>query len=103
MGRAPAIAFAREGADVAINYLPDEQPDAEEVIGLIEAAGCKAVGILGDLREEAFCQGLASRTIKSLSGIDILVSNVGRQQSHLSILDCRSCPGTPDAYCRYTC
>ena len=87
MGRAAAIAFAREGADVAINYLPDEQPDADEVIALIKAAGSKGFAIPGDIRQEAFCQELVSRAIKSLGGIDILVSNAGRQQSHLSILD----------------
>src|ERR1700742_193475 len=55
MGRAAAIAFAREGADVAINYHPDEQPDADEVVALIRAAGRKAVAIPGDIRKEAFC------------------------------------------------
>jgi NAD(P)-dependent dehydrogenase (short-subunit alcohol dehydrogenase family) len=87
MGRAAAIAFAREGADVAINYLPEEQPDADEVLALIKAAGCKGVGIPGDLRQEAFCQELVARALQSLGGIDILVSNAGRQQSHPSILD----------------
>ncbi|MFN3433891.1 MAG: SDR family NAD(P)-dependent oxidoreductase, partial [Sphingomonas sp.] len=60
MGRAAAIAFAREGADVAINYLPDEQADADEVVALIEAAGRKAVAIPGDLKEEAFCNRLVA-------------------------------------------
>jgi NAD(P)-dependent dehydrogenase (short-subunit alcohol dehydrogenase family) len=87
MGRAAAIAFAREGADVAINYLPEEQSDADEVIALIRAAGGKGIAIPGDLRQEAFCQELVSRAIKGLGGLDILVSNAGRQQSHLSILD----------------
>ena len=87
MGRAAAIAMAREGADVAINYLPEEQPDAEEVLALIKSAGCKGFGIPGDLRQEAFCQELVARAIQSLGGLDILVSNAGRQQSHRSILD----------------
>jgi NAD(P)-dependent dehydrogenase (short-subunit alcohol dehydrogenase family) len=87
MGRAAAIAFAREGADVAINYLPDEQPDADDVIALIRAAGVQGVGIPGDLRQEAFCEELVSRAIKALGGLDILVSNAGRQQAHQSILD----------------
>jgi NAD(P)-dependent dehydrogenase (short-subunit alcohol dehydrogenase family) len=87
MGRAAAIAFAREGADVAINYLPDEQPDADDVIALIHAAGRKGVAIPGDLRQEAFCAELVSRAIKALGGLDILVSNAGRQQAHKSILD----------------
>lgn len=55
MGRAAAIAYAREGADVAINYLPDEEADAKEVIALIEQAGRKGVALPGDLRDEAFC------------------------------------------------
>jgi NAD(P)-dependent dehydrogenase (short-subunit alcohol dehydrogenase family) len=87
MGRAAAIAFAREGADVVINYLPEEQPDADEVLALIRAAGRKGFGIPGDLRLETFCQSLVSRAIQSLGGLDILVSNAGRQQSHKSILD----------------
>jgi NAD(P)-dependent dehydrogenase (short-subunit alcohol dehydrogenase family) len=87
MGRAAAIAFAREGADVVITYLPDEQPDADEVIALLRAAGRKGVGIPGDLRQEAFCKELVAKAIKSLGGLDILVSNAGRQQSNKSILD----------------
>ncbi len=61
MGRAAAIAYAREGADVAINYLPAEEPDAREVIDLIRQAGRKAVAIPGDLRDEAFCRRLVER------------------------------------------
>jgi NAD(P)-dependent dehydrogenase (short-subunit alcohol dehydrogenase family) len=87
MGRAAAIAFAREGADVAINYLIHEQPDADEVLALIRAAGRTGVGIPGDIREESFCEDLVARAIRSLGGLDILVSNAGRQQSHQSILD----------------
>jgi NAD(P)-dependent dehydrogenase (short-subunit alcohol dehydrogenase family) len=87
MGRAAAIAYAREGADVAINYHPDEQPDADEVISLIRKAGQKAYAIPGDIRSEAFCQELVARAVKELGGLDILVSNAGRQQAHKSILD----------------
>ncbi|WP_158796170.1 SDR family oxidoreductase [Pedobacter sp. L105] len=87
MGRAAAIAYAREGADVVINYLPAEEPDAREVIALMKAEGVKAIGIPGDLREEAFCQKLVAEAVKSLGGLDIVVSNAGRQQSHVSILD----------------
>jgi NAD(P)-dependent dehydrogenase (short-subunit alcohol dehydrogenase family) len=87
MGRAAAIAFAREGADVAINYLPYEQPDADEVLSLMREAGVKAVGIPGDLRQESFCQELVARAVEELGGLDLLVSNAGRQQAHDSILD----------------
>ena len=90
MGRAAAIAFAREGADVAINYLPDEEPDAREVVGLIEAAGRKAVALPGDLRDEAFCGELVARAVEELGGLDILVSNAARQQTRESILDVSS-------------
>jgi NAD(P)-dependent dehydrogenase (short-subunit alcohol dehydrogenase family) len=87
MGRAAAIAYAREGADVAINYLPAEEPDAHEVIALIREAGRKAVAIPGDIRDEAFCQQLVQKAVTELGGLDILVSNAGRQQSHPSIAD----------------
>jgi NAD(P)-dependent dehydrogenase (short-subunit alcohol dehydrogenase family) len=87
MGRAAAIAYAREGADVAINYYPTEEPDAQEVIQLIKAAGRKAVPIPGDLRDETFCQKLVEQAIKELGGLDIIVNNAGRQQAHASILD----------------
>jgi NAD(P)-dependent dehydrogenase (short-subunit alcohol dehydrogenase family) len=87
MGRAAAIAFAREGADVAINYLPAEEPDAKEVVGLIRAAGQKAFAIPGDLRDPAFCRRLVADAVRQLGGLDILVSNAGRQQSIPSILD----------------
>jgi NAD(P)-dependent dehydrogenase (short-subunit alcohol dehydrogenase family) len=90
MGRAAAIAYAREGADVAINYFPSEQPDADEVVTLIKAAGRNAVAIPGDLRDEAFCVHLVDEAVKGLGGLDILVSNAGRQQARASILDVSS-------------
>ncbi|POT29219.1 SDR family oxidoreductase [Citrobacter braakii] len=80
IGRAVAIAFAREGADVAINYLPDEEEDAREVVDLIQKAGRKAVALPGDIREETFCQHLVSQVVKTLGGLDILINNAGRQQ-----------------------
>jgi len=87
MGRAAAIAYAREGADVAINYLPAEEPDDKEVIALIKAAGRKGIAIPGDIRDEAFCKRLVDEAVKGLGGLDILVSNAGRQQQRESILD----------------
>jgi NAD(P)-dependent dehydrogenase (short-subunit alcohol dehydrogenase family) len=90
MGRAAAIAYAREGADVAINYFPTEEPDAREVIALIKAEGRKAIAIPGDLRDEAFCVRLVEEAVNKLGGLDILVSNAGRQQSNASILDISS-------------
>ncbi|QJX45561.1 SDR family oxidoreductase [Hymenobacter taeanensis] len=90
MGRAAAIAYAREGADVAINYLPAEEADAKEVIALIKAEGRKAIAIPGDLRDEAFCKRLVADAVRQLGGLDILVSNAARQQQHQSIMDLSS-------------
>jgi NAD(P)-dependent dehydrogenase (short-subunit alcohol dehydrogenase family) len=87
LGRAAAIAYAREGADVAINYYPTEEPDALEVIELIKKEGRKAIAIPGDLRDEAFCVTLVQKAVDGLGGLDIFVSNAGRQQSAESILD----------------
>jgi NAD(P)-dependent dehydrogenase (short-subunit alcohol dehydrogenase family) len=90
MGRAAAIAYAREGADVAINYFPTEEPDAKEVIDLIKAEGRKAIAIPGDLTDESFCQRLVDEAVKGLGGLDILLSNAAMQQTQPSILDVSS-------------
>lgn len=80
IGRAAAIAFAREGASVVINYLPSEQKDADEVIALLTGEGHTVVGIPGDLANEAFCKELVKKTVKELGGIDLLANVAGRQQ-----------------------
>ena len=80
IGAATAIAYAREGADVAIAYLPEEQPDADRIIKAIEDAGRKAVAIPGDLTDEAFCRDLVAQAVDRLGGLDILVNNAGYQQ-----------------------
>jgi NAD(P)-dependent dehydrogenase (short-subunit alcohol dehydrogenase family) len=90
MGRAAAIAFAREGADVAINYFPTEEPDAREVVELIKAEGRMALAIPGDIREEKFCKEMVERAVQGLGGLDILVSNAARQQARESIADVSS-------------
>jgi NAD(P)-dependent dehydrogenase (short-subunit alcohol dehydrogenase family) len=87
MGRAAAIAYAREGADVAINYLPEEELDAREVIQIIKEEGRLGVPLPGDLRDRAFCQRLVTEAVQRLGGLDIVVCNAGRQQSKSSILD----------------
>jgi len=87
MGAAAAIAFAREGADVAINYLPDEEPDAKVIVDLIKEENRKGIGIPGDLRDEAFCKRLVDEAVQGLGGLDILVCNAARQQTHASIMD----------------
>ncbi|WP_116092586.1 SDR family oxidoreductase [Sphingomonas crusticola] len=87
MGRAAAIAYAREGADVAISYYPSEEPDAREVVDLIRKAGRKAVALPGDLREESYCRKLVDDAVAAMGGVDILVMNAARQQTKASILD----------------
>jgi NAD(P)-dependent dehydrogenase (short-subunit alcohol dehydrogenase family) len=81
IGRAAAIAFAREGADVAINYWRTEDEDAQQVAELIRAAGRKAVLLPGDLRDENFCNRLVMDAAHELGGLDILVNNAARQYS----------------------
>jgi NAD(P)-dependent dehydrogenase (short-subunit alcohol dehydrogenase family) len=80
IGRAVAIAYAREGADVAIAYLPVEQPDADEVIALIEKAGRKAVALPGDVTDEGYARDLPRQAADGLGGLDILVVNAGHQK-----------------------
>ena len=79
IGAATAIAFAREGADVAIAYLPEEQEDADRIVKLIEDAGRKAVAIPGDLKELDNCVAAVEKTVEGLGGIDLLVNNASRQ------------------------
>ena len=87
IGRAAAIAYAREGADIFLNYLPEEQQDAEEVKALVEAAGQKAYLLAGDLSDETFCQQLVKEAHESLGGIDILALVAGKQQAVEDIMD----------------
>jgi NAD(P)-dependent dehydrogenase (short-subunit alcohol dehydrogenase family) len=87
IGRAAAIAFAREGADVAINHLSPEQPDADEVIELIRAEGRKGVSLPGDIRDEGFCNRLVGDAVRELGGLDILVNNAARQISHKDLIE----------------
>lgn len=90
MGRAAAIAFAREGADVAINYLAAEESDAQEVIALIKKEGRIGLAIPGDLKDEAFCNKLVEQAVQGLGGLDVIVNNAARQQARASILDVSS-------------
>jgi NAD(P)-dependent dehydrogenase (short-subunit alcohol dehydrogenase family) len=85
IGRAAAIAFAREGADVAIAYLPSEEADAKEVIALIEEDGRTAVALPGDVTDEAWCRRMVEEAVERLGGLDLLVINAGRQQNRPSI------------------
>mgnify|MGYP001298713396 FL=1 len=79
IGAAVAIAFAREGADVVINYLPEEEEDARKIVAEIEDAGQVAVAIPGDIKDESFCKELVQKTIDQFESIDILVNNAGKQ------------------------
>lgn len=85
IGRAAAIAFAREGADVAISYLPAERADARDVLDLIEAEGRVAVDLPGDITDEAWSRQMVSEAVEKLGGLDILVINAGRQQNREDI------------------
>ncbi|WP_213780806.1 SDR family oxidoreductase [Caballeronia sp. dw_276] len=87
IGRAVAIAFAREGADIVLNYLPSEEADAKEVVALIEAEGRRAVAIPGDLQSEEFCKNLVSQAKNTLAGLDILVNVAGKQTAQEDIAD----------------
>ncbi|MGH7021694.1 MAG: SDR family NAD(P)-dependent oxidoreductase, partial [Brevundimonas sp.] len=80
IGRATAIAYAREGADVAIAYLPSEDADAKEVIALIEKAGVKALALAGDICDEGWNATMVARVVEAFGGLDILVVNAGHQQ-----------------------
>jgi NAD(P)-dependent dehydrogenase (short-subunit alcohol dehydrogenase family) len=87
IGRAAAIAFAREGADVAINYHPSEEPDASEVKVLIEQAGRKAVLLPSDIRTRHACEDTVKKAVAALGGLDILVNNAAYQQSKADIME----------------
>ncbi|MEE7457399.1 NAD(P)-dependent oxidoreductase [Methylorubrum populi] len=87
IGRAVAIAYAREGADVAISYLPDEQRDAEAVGNWIERAGRRALLLPGDIRDAAYAREIVERTAKEFGRLDILVNNAAFQQPNQGVTD----------------
>ena len=87
IGRAVAIAYAREGADIVLNYLPEEEVDAQEVITLIEAEGRRAIALPGDLKDENFCLDLVKKAHAALGGLDILVPVAGKQVAQKAIAD----------------
>jgi NAD(P)-dependent dehydrogenase (short-subunit alcohol dehydrogenase family) len=81
IGRAVALAFAREGADVLVSYLPEEEKDGQETVRLVEDAGRRAVAVPGDLVDEAPCQAVVDRAVEAFGRIDVLVSNAAHQMS----------------------
>lgn len=90
IGRAVAIAFAREGADVALNYLPGEETDAQETARLCKEAGSKVATLPGDISSEDFCNELVEKAAQALGSIDILVNNAGKQVFVDSLEDLKS-------------
>ena len=87
IGRAVAIAFAREGADVAIAYLPAEEDDAQETLRLVREAGRKGLALPGDIQDEQHCEELVRRTVDELGGLDVLVNNAAYQMTQSGIAD----------------
>src|SRR3954447_671065 len=87
IGRAVALAFAREGADVAISYLEDEQRDADETARLVRDAGRNALEVPGDLQDEDYCRSLVDRTAQEFGGVDILVNNAAYQMARDGLAD----------------
>jgi NAD(P)-dependent dehydrogenase (short-subunit alcohol dehydrogenase family) len=87
IGRAVAVAFARESADVALSYLPEEQSDAEETKRVVEAAGRRCILLPGDIQDERFCREIVAETARELGGLDILANIAGYQMSFESFLD----------------
>jgi NAD(P)-dependent dehydrogenase (short-subunit alcohol dehydrogenase family) len=79
IGAATAIAFAREGADVALSYLPEEEEDAQRIAGILRDAGATVLTLPGDLKDAAYCRDLVASTVDGLGGLDILVNNGGKQ------------------------
>jgi NAD(P)-dependent dehydrogenase (short-subunit alcohol dehydrogenase family) len=90
IGRAVALAFAREGADVLISYLEEEESDAEETVKSIEEAGRKAVKAPGDIADEAVCRGIIDRAVEEFGRVDVLVNNAAHQMTVDGILDTSS-------------
>lgn len=87
IGAATAIAFAREGADVAISYLPEEETDAERIAGILREAGVTVAKLPGDLRDAAYCRSLVDDAVSQLGGLDIVVNNGGKQVYQESLTD----------------
>jgi NAD(P)-dependent dehydrogenase (short-subunit alcohol dehydrogenase family) len=87
IGRAVALAFAREGADVAISYLEDEQSDADETARVVRDAGRTALQLPGDLQDEAYCRELVTTAAQELGGVDILVNNAAYQMARDGLAD----------------
>src|SRR5579872_988698 len=87
IGRAVALAFAREGADVLISHLPEEEDDAREALRVVREAGRNGIGMAGDIQDESQCAALVSRALDEFGRLDILVNNAAYQMAHEGIED----------------
>jgi NAD(P)-dependent dehydrogenase (short-subunit alcohol dehydrogenase family) len=87
IGRAVALAFAREGADVVISHLPEERDDADETLRVVKASGRKGLALPGDLTDPGYCREIVERTVAELGGVDIVVNNAAYQMSHEGLED----------------
>jgi NAD(P)-dependent dehydrogenase (short-subunit alcohol dehydrogenase family) len=87
IGRAVALAFAREGADIAIAYLPEEEEDARDTARVVEAQKRRCLPIAGDIRDPQHCRALVTRMVRELGGIDVLVNNAAYQMTHSSFVE----------------
>ncbi|MCC2547359.1 SDR family oxidoreductase [Hymenobacter sp. BT175] len=87
IGRSVAVHFAREGADVAITYLPEEEQDAYETRQLVEAEGRRCLTLPGDLRDAGYCQSIVDQTVQELGGLNILVNNAAEQFVSTDVTD----------------
>src|SRR3954453_6745203 len=87
IGRAVALAYAREGADVVISHLPEERADADETVRAVEGAGRRGVALAGDLSDAAFCSEVVERAVGELGGLDVLVNNAAFQMVHEGLDD----------------
>lgn len=90
IGREATVAFAREGTDVAINYLPSEEHDAEEVLSYIKKAGTKGVALPGAVSDEDVCRSLIINAVVQLGGLDVMVINAARHQARSSVAEVSS-------------
>ncbi|HWT32306.1 MAG TPA: SDR family oxidoreductase [Microbacterium sp.] len=90
IGRAVAIAYAREGADVAVVHLPEEQQDADDTVRLIEDAGCRGLALAGDVRDESFATAIVGSTVDAFGGLDLLVLNAAYQKDRESLAALRT-------------
>ena len=87
IGRAVALCYAKEGADILFTCLPEEKADADETVGLVEATGRRCVALPGDIRQKSFCQHLVEQTVNTFGRLDILVNNAAYQRSHDKLAD----------------